>query len=241
MEGKKVALITGGGTGIGSATAELLASRGVDVVILGRRVEPLEATAERIAEKGGIALVEQGDVTDFPTMESVVNRIADSYGKIDLVISNASVHDHARIHDGDPNWWRTLILINVVGLLNTVRASLPKMYEQGFGHIIVVSSLSGRVTYVGEPVYAASKHAQVAFVDCLRQEVIPKGIKVSIVEPGVVDTPMLDRENPVVIKLMETVTPLEAEEVAEAIRFIYEQSSNCVINELSMRPLKQDL
>lgn len=237
MADKKVALITGGGTGIGAATAEELARTGVDVVILGRRPEPLEETAQRIAEQGGVAIPRPGDVTDFVTMEQTVQEIVERFGRLDLVVPNASVHDVSNIHDGDPEWWKTLILINVVGLLNTVRAALPQMYRQGFGHIIVVSSLSGRVTYVGEPVYVASKHAQVAFVDCLRKEVTPKGIKTTIIEPGMVDTPMLD--NPFAKELMKTVPPLDAFEVARALRFVFEQSPNCMINELSMRPLKQ--
>ncbi len=239
MAKKKVALITGGGTGIGAATAEELAKAGVRVVILGRRPGPLDEMVKKITDQGGEAVAHPGDVREFGTMDAVVKETVDRFGQLDLVVPNASVHDVSNIHDGDPEWWRTLILINVVGLLNTVRASLPQMYDQGFGHIIVVSSLSGRVTYVGEPIYVASKHAQVAFVDCLRKEVTPKGIKVTIIEPGMVDTPMLD--NPFAKELMKTVPPLEASEVAGAIRFVFEQGPNCVINELSMRPLKQTL
>lgn len=241
MAEDRVAIITGGGTGIGAATAIELAKTGVKVVIMGRRSEPLTETAQYITEQGGVAITHPGDVTNYSAMEQIVGETVDRFGRLDLVVPNASVHDHAQIHNGDPEWWRTLILTNVVGLLNTVRATLPHFYAQGFGHFIVVSSLSGRVTYVGEPIYVSSKHAQVAFVDCLRQEVTPKGIKVSIVEPGAVDTPMLEKDNPVVIELLKTVTPLEAVEVAKAVLFIFEQGPNCAINELSMRPLHQSL
>jgi NADP-dependent 3-hydroxy acid dehydrogenase YdfG len=159
------------------------------------------------------------------------------FGHIDLVVPNAAVHDASSIDSGDPDWWHTVIDVNVVGLLNTVRAFLPQFLRQEFGHFIVVSSLSGRVTYVGEPIYITSKHAQVAFVECLRKEVTPKGIKVTIIEPGLVETPFI--ENPMGQLVKKTVTPLDALDVARVIRYVYEQPKNCTIYELSMRPLKQ--
>jgi NADP-dependent 3-hydroxy acid dehydrogenase YdfG len=239
MSEQKVAVITGGGTGIGAATAELLAESGVKVTVIGRRPEPLEEVVSRIEAKGGVAVGRPGDVSDFETMEEIAQETLNRFGKIDLIVPNASVHDVSNIHDGDPTWWRTLILINVVGLLNTVRAFLPILIDQADGHVIVVSSLSGRITYVGEPIYITSKHAQIAFIECLRKEATPKGIKVSIVEPGLVDTPFLN--NPFAQELKKTVPPLEALEVAEAIQFIFDRGDNCTINELSLRPRKQVL
>jgi NADP-dependent 3-hydroxy acid dehydrogenase YdfG len=152
-------------------------------------------------------------------------------------VPNAAVHDTSSIDSGDPEWWRTVITINVTGYLNTVRAFLPQMYLQGEGHIITVSSLSGRMTYVGEPVYITSKHAQVAFTECLRKEATPKGIKVTIIEPGMVETPFID--NPVAAELKKTVLPLDPADVARTIRFAFEQPSNCTIYEISLRPKKQ--
>ena len=172
-------------------------------------------------------------------MEMLVKKTVERFGHIDLVVANAAVHDSSSIDTGDPEWWRTVILINVVGLLYTARSFLPQMYRQGKGHIIIVSSLSGRVTYVGEPVYITSKHAQVAFVECLRKEVTPKGIKVTIIEPGLVETPFTD--NPVAKELKKTVPPLDPEDVARSICFAFEQPSNCTIYELSLRPARQIL
>jgi NADP-dependent 3-hydroxy acid dehydrogenase YdfG len=234
-----VAVITGGGTGIGAATAVELAAHGVRVIVVGRRQEPLQETEALIASRGGEALAYLGDVRGFPALERLALETMERFGRIDLVVPNAAVHDASNIVDGDPHWWRTLIDINVVGLMNTVRAFLPHMCQQGFGHFIVVSSVSGRVTYTGEPAYVASKHAQVAFADCLRQEVSSRGIRVTVVEPGLVDTPMSDDQ--LSREMKKTVTPLEPEDCARAIRFAFEQPPNCVINEIVLRPLKQEL
>ncbi|UCB46831.1 MAG: SDR family oxidoreductase [Spirochaetota bacterium] len=233
----KVAVITGGGTGIGAATAEELAGIGMNVVVVGRRPEPLKKVASRINSKGGSAIAHPADISIFNDMEKLSKTTVEKFGHVDLVVANASVHDQSSIDSGDPEWWKTVILINVVGLLYTVRAFLPQMYLQGKGHIIIVSSLSGRITYVGEPVYITSKHAQVAFTECLRQEAIPKGIKVTIIEPGLVETPFID--NPLAQELKKTVSPLDPEDVARAIRFAFEQPPNCTIYELSLRPIKQ--
>ena len=119
----------------------------------------------------------------------------------------------------------------------TVRAFLPQLYDQGKGHIVVVSSLSGRLTYVGDPVYVTSKHAQVAFVECLRKEVTPRGIKMTIIESGMVDTSL--SKNPFADELRKNVTPLDPADVVRAIRFAFEQPPNCTIYEISLRPLKQ--
>jgi NADP-dependent 3-hydroxy acid dehydrogenase YdfG len=237
MTDNRVALITGGGTGIGAAIAEELARAGVCVVINGLYPEPLEDVANRIRSQGGRVVTHVADVTDFEAMEQVVQQTMTQFGRLDLLVPNAAVHDVSNLHDGDPAWWRRVIDTNVIGLLHTIRAALPHMLQQGFGHVIVIASLSGRVTYVGEPIYITSKHAQVAFVECLRQEVTPKGIKVTVVEPGMVDTSFTD--NPFARELKKTVTPLEADDVARAVRFIFEQPANVVVNELSLRPAKQ--
>jgi len=237
MSEKRTAIITGGGSGIGAATAIELARRGVVVILMGRREQPLRDVAGAIESSGGEALVRPGDISDYAAVEAVAEDAIERFGRIDLVVPNASVHDVSTIDGGDPAIWRELILINVTGLLNTVRAVLPHMYRRKSGSVIIVSSLSGRMTYVGEPVYVTSKHAQVAFAECLRKEATPHGIKVTIIEPGLVDTPM--SANPFAEEVKKTVTPLEPEDVARAVCFAFEQPDNCSINELSLRPKHQ--
>jgi len=234
-----VALITGGGTGIGAATAEELAGIGLRIVVVGRRSQPLEGVVARIKARGGQALGLPADVSDYAAMEEVVKRTVGHYGRIDLLVANAAMHDVSSIDAGDPAKWNQLMQTNVMGVINVVRAALPLMYRQGAGHVVVVSSVSGRVTYVGETVYVSSKHATVAFADCLRQEASPRGIRVTLLEPGLVDTPMAD--NPYAAELKKTVRPLTPADCARAIRFAFEQPPNVAINEIVMRPLKQVL
>lgn len=239
MSENQTALITGGGTGIGAAAAEELAANGLNIVVVGRRAGPLEEVAGRIRARGGQAAAMPADVTNYDAVERVANRTVDRFGRIDLLVANAAVHDVSSIDSGDPAWWGRLIQTNVMGVIHVVRAVLPLMYRQGSGHIIIVASVSGRVTYTGETVYVASKHATVAFADCLRQEASPRGIRVTTIEPGMVDTPMLD--NPFARELRKTVTPLSPSDCARAILFAFQQPPNVAINEIVMRPIKQVL
>ncbi len=237
MTEERVALITGGGTGIGAATAEELAGIGLRVVVVGRRPQPLEDVVARIKARGGEAMCFPADVASYQAMAEVADRTAEHFGRIDLLVANAAMHDVSTVDAGDPARWSQLIQTNIMGVLNVVRAVLPLMYRRGSGHVVVVSSVSGRVTYVGETVYVSSKHATTAFADCLRQEASPRGIRVTLVEPGLVDTPMAD--NPYAAELKKTVEPLTAADCARVIRFAFEQPPNVCISEIVVRPAKQ--
>jgi NADP-dependent 3-hydroxy acid dehydrogenase YdfG len=234
-----VAIITGGGTGIGAATALELAGAGMRVAVVGRRPEPLGEVVAGIAARGGEAVSHPADVDDYAAMARVVAEVGARWGRIDVVVSNAALHDVSSVASGDPAWWRQVVETNVLGGMSIVRAALPEMYRRESGHIVIVASVSGRVTYVGEPVYVASKHALVAFGECLRQEVSPRGLRVTLVEPGLVETPFID--NPFARELKKTVTPLQPEDCARVIRFAVEQPPHCAINEVVLRPVKQVL
>jgi NADP-dependent 3-hydroxy acid dehydrogenase YdfG len=232
-----VAIITGAGTGIGEATAEEFGAAGVHVVVVGRRANLVERVAERIRAAGGGAIAEPGDVRDFARMEAIVERTVERWGKIDVFVANAAVVEESLISDGDPARWKELIDTNVTGALNSVRAVLPTMHRQGSGHIVIVASVSGRVTYVGQPAYVASKHALVALGEVLRQEVAAKKLRVTLVEPGVVLTPFVNPEY--LAELLPGVTPLSATDIARTIRFAIEQPPNVSINEIVIRPTGQ--
>jgi hypothetical protein len=144
------------------------------------------------------------------------------------------------MHSGDPQRWRVLLETNLLGTIHTVRAVLPHMLERRRGHIFITASVSGREAYTGEAVYIASKWGQVGFAHSLRMEVMEAGIRVTVVEPGIVDTP-LTRDNPLVRPLLEAVDPLAPEDVARAIVFAFEQPEHVVLSELTIRPVRQAL
>ena len=144
------------------------------------------------------------------------------------------------MHSGDPARWRAVLETNLLGTIHAVRAVLPHMLSRREGHIFVTASVSGREAYAGEPVYIASKWGQVGFAHSLRLEVMDAGIRVTLVEPGIVDTP-LTRDNPVVRPLLEAVEPLAPEDVARAIVFAYRQPDHVVLSELTIRPVRQPL
>lgn len=235
----RVLIITGAGSGIGAATAIELSEHGTFAYLLGRRRDRLEAVASQVRAKGGAAEPCAVDVRDAPSLMNVADQAFRAHGRIDVLVANAAVHDTASVASGDPEWWRTLIETNVLGVMYACRSVLPYMESTGTGDVVIVSSVSGRVTYPGEPVYLSSKHATVAFGDSLRQSVAAKGIRVTVVEPGMVDTAMLD--NPFAQALKATVRPLDPEDCARAIRFALDQPRHCSVNEIVLRPTEQVL
>jgi len=233
----QTAIITGAGSGIGEAAAEDLAAAGMRVALVGRRADRIAAVVERIRRAGHEAVAEPGDIRDFALMEAIVARALERWGKVDVFVANAALAERSHISDGDPESWRKVIDTNVMGTFNSVRAVLPQMHRQGSGHIVIVSSLSGRITYVGEPAYVASKHALVAMGHCLRKELAPKGIRVTLIEPGLVQTEFVDLE--FAFSLFPDATPLAPADVARTIRFVLEQPPNVAISEVGLHPVHQ--
>jgi hypothetical protein len=238
--GGQTVLITGAGTGIGAAIAQDLAEQGARLVLTGRRRERLEAVAELARALGSEAIVAPGDVRDHSHMEGLVGLAIERFGSLDVFVANAAVADFGPVAHADPATWSEVIGTNVLGVLYGVRAALPPMLERGRGHIVVLASVSGRVTYVGEPAYVASKHATVAFADCLRQEVADRGIRVSVIEPGLVETPLI-HVHEAAADILPGVVPLEPADVARAVRFVLEQPPNVNVFEVVLRPTGQVL
>lgn len=234
------ALVTGAGSGIGAAIAEALGDAGARVVLLGRRPEPLEAVADRIAAAGGVAIPVPGDVRDFAAMSQVVEAAVARFGGLDILVANAAVADVGPIDEADPDLYRDVIETNVIGVLNSIRAALPHMLGRSTGHVVVLASWSGRITYVGEPAYVASKHATVAFAECLRQEVAERGIRVTTIEPGLVETPLI-HVYPGALDMVPGVVPLDPGDVAGAVLFALEQPERVNVAEIVIRPTMQVL
>ena len=235
----RTAIITGAGTGIGAATAEQLGRLGMRVVLVGRRREVVEAGAARLVADGVDARAMSGDVRDFATLEAIVEQTVAANGGVDVFVANAAVADFGPIDAADPGLWHDVITTNVLGVLSRARAILPQLYRQeGGGHIVIVASGSGRTTYVGEPAYVASKHAVVAFADCLRMEVTPRGVRVTVIEPGRVETPLI-HVFPEADSLVEGVIPLQPADVARAIVYALEQPPHVNVFEIALRPTTQ--
>ncbi len=235
-----VALITGGGSGIGAAAARDLADAGVAVVVVGRRREALERQVEAIAAAGGRASAYVADVRDFSSIQAAVDHTIATFGRLDVLVANAAIADFGPVESADPALWEDVVRTNVLGVLFAVRAVMPGFAAQGSGHVVIVSSASGRETYVGEPAYIATKHATVAFAESLRKEVAPRGIRVTVVEPGLVETPLI-HVYPEADELVPGVVPLDAGDVAAVIRFALEQPPNVDLFEVVVWPTNQIL
>ena len=239
IAGKSV-LVTGAGSGIGAATAASLAAADCRLVLLDRRPESVAAVAAAIRDGGGAAIDLAGDVRACGDMERAVGAAIDRYGRLDILVACAGIAESGPIAEADPDLYRDVVLTNVVGVMNGIRAALPSMLAQGSGHVVVIASVSGRVTYTGESAYVASKHAVVAFADCLRQEVAPAGIRVALIEPGVVETPLI-HVYPDTLDLLPGVVPLDPGDVAAAVRYVLEQPPNVNVAEVVVRPTGQVL
>ena len=181
--GGKVAVITGASAGIGKATAEALAHAGSRVVLGARRRDRLERVAEGIRATGGEALALVTDVAEAGQVESLVGRAVASYGRLDVMMANAGIGYFARVEETPLEVVERLWQVNVLGTLYAIRAALPVMRRQGQGHVIVVSSVSGKRGSPGSGLYAATKFAQVGLCEALRVELTGSGIAASVVCP----------------------------------------------------------
>lgn len=186
----KVALITGGGSGIGEAAALLLAREGAKVAVLGRTREKLEETVKRIEEAGGEALAVTGDVSKHQDMERVVAEVVERWGRLDVVLANAGINGvWAPVDEIAPEEWEKTIAINLNGTFFTIRAAVPHLKERG-GSIIVTSSVNGTRMFsnAGASAYSSTKAAQVALAQMLAVELAKHRIRVNVICPGAIET-----------------------------------------------------
>ncbi len=234
----EVAIVTGAGSGIGAAIARELGANGTNVVLVGRRGQLLDERVAEIQASGGTAVAVPGDVREFADLERAASFALQRWGRIDVLVANAAIADFGPIAEADPAMWRDVIMTNVLGVMFAVRAVLAQMLKAGSGHVVITASGSGRVTYVGEPAYVASKHATVAFADCLRQEVAPAGIRVSVIEPGLVETPLIhvhEGSN----DMVGDVAALSPDDIARAVRYVLDQPPGVNVFEVLVRPTGQ--
>jgi NADP-dependent 3-hydroxy acid dehydrogenase YdfG len=241
----KVALVTGASSGIGEATAVALAREGAAVALGARRVDRLESLRERIEADGGRAVAIPLDVTDEAQAGAFVERARAELGGVDILVNNAGVMLLGIVTGADTDEWRRMIEVNLLGLLYCTHAALPPMTEQKGGHIVNVSSVAGRFGRAGSAVYNMTKWGVGGFSEGLRQEVLHAGIRVTIVEPGFVETELAGHnEDPAVQemirKLQEEIGELlTADDIADAILHAVTRPQHVSINEVLVRPTGQ--
>jgi len=233
-----VGIVTGGLSGIGAATALALAREGVRLVLADRRTDGADALLRAVRGSGGDAVVHRADVGRAEEAREVAARALERFGRIDLVVANAGVALQGPFTEADPARVREVVETNLLGTLNTIRFALPHLIDRRSGHVFVVSSISGREPYPGEAAYIATKWAQVGFAHAIRQEVRDAGVRVTLIEPGLVDTP-LTRENPAVRPLLEACDPLAPEDIAGAIVYAWRLPPHVAIGEIVIRPQRQ--
>jgi NADP-dependent 3-hydroxy acid dehydrogenase YdfG len=241
----KVAAITGASSGIGEATAVALAGAGAGVAIAARRKDRLDELAERISSDGGRAVAIEADIADRAQAESFLSQAAEELGGLDILVNNAGVMLLGPVEGADPDHWRRMVDVNMLGLLYCTRAALPLLRDEGGGHIVNVSSVAGRHASFGQAVYNLTKFGVTGFSEALRQEALNSNIRVTVVEPGMVDTELQGHnENPAVREALEKFrnevgTVLEAEDVARGILYAVSQPEHVNVNEVLIRPTGQ--
>ena len=236
----KTAVVTGASSGIGEATVRLLAKGGCNVVLAARREDRLR---DRAAELGEAALAAPTDVTDPAACAELVARTVERFGSLEILVNNAGLGRYGSIVEGDPEDWRQMFDVNVLGVLYTTRAAVRQMLRQGAGaDVVFVSSLAGRrVPRADGTVYAATKHAITAVAEGLRIDVHEKGIRVINVEPGLVRTEFPESSYPSAEEYYaeKEYAPLEAGDVAAAIVYALDQPQRVSVNEILVRPTEQ--
>ena len=240
----KVALVTGASSGIGRATALALAEAGAAVAIAARRADRLAGLAAEIEATGAEALVIEADLGDAGVPAQLVEKAASRLGRLDIVVNNAGVMLLSSVAEAVGEEWRRMIELNLLSLMSLTQAALPHL-KASKGHVVNIASVAGRVANPGASGYAATKFGVVAFSEALRREVFSDGVRVTVVEPGLVRTELGDHvTNPGskagLERRLAEIEPLEAEDVAAAILFAVSQPPRVSINEILIRPTGQE-
>jgi NADP-dependent 3-hydroxy acid dehydrogenase YdfG len=241
----RVVAVTGASSGIGEATALACARAGASVAVAARRTERIEALAERIVQEGGEALAVTADVGEESEANAFIARTHERFGRLDVLVNNAGVMLLGSIEGAPTEEWRRMIHVNVMGVLYCTHGALPLMRAQGGGDIVNISSVGGRVLGRYSGVYSLTKFGIGAFSEALRQENVETGIRVTLIEPGRVDTELRTHVREEVVReiggAFAGVVPLSAEHVAEAVLYAVGQPKGVSINEILLRPSNQPM
>ena len=228
MADAPVFLITGASSGIGAATARSAAEAGYRLVLSARSADRLQDLA---AELGGAdrAVAVTCDVGEWDQQERLVATTMDKFGRIDVVFANAGFGARRGFTEETPELWRSMVLTNVLGAAYTIRATINPL-RKSKGHLILTSSVAGRRALEGS-FYSATKHAVTAMGESVRQELNESGVRMTLIEPGMVDTPFFDNR--------PGDRALQDDDIAKAVLYALEQRPGVDVNEILIRPITQ--
>jgi NADP-dependent 3-hydroxy acid dehydrogenase YdfG len=244
-----VALVTGASSGIGEATARALAAEGAAVAVAARRADRLDALAADIRGAGGTVLAIEADVAEADQAAAAVERTVSELGRLDTLVNNAGVMLLGPALGAPLEEWQQMLEVNVAGLLYCTHTALPYLLSaaedgsRGVADLVNISSVAGRVARRGSGVYNLTKHGVGAFSESLRQEFSSRHLRVSLVEPGAVDTELRSHNRPEIqeqiSRRFEGVERLQAGDIADAIVYVVTRPPHVAINELLIRPSEQ--
>jgi NADP-dependent 3-hydroxy acid dehydrogenase YdfG len=244
-----VALVTGASSGIGAATAVSLAGLGAKVALVARRTDRLNEVAARLRADGATAAVITADVTSQSDADKAVAEAASELGRLDVLVNNAGVMLLGPVIDAPVEEWERMVQINLLGLLYCTHAALPHLLRAAedsarqVADLVNISSVAGRETRNGSGVYNATKHGVGAFSDALRKEITTRHVRVSLIEPGAVDTELASHNRPEIlagIRQRFAIERLRAEDIADAIAYVVSRPRHVAINEVLVRPTEQE-
>jgi NADP-dependent 3-hydroxy acid dehydrogenase YdfG len=242
INGKAIA-ITGASSGIGEATARLLAERGAAVVLGARRADRLDKLAGEIRESGGYAVAVATDVTKPGDLRRLVDRAVAEFGRLDVLVGNAGISKIGPVADLDMDGWSAMIDVNLRGVLHGIAAALPVFRRQGRGHLVTTVSTAGLKIVPTMAVYAATKNAVRTLLEGLRQESTDGVLRTTAVSPGYVRTELADSiDNPEVreqIRRNSDEFAIPPDAVARAVAFAIEQPDDVEIGDITIRPTVQ--
>ncbi len=227
----KVFLITGASTGIGEATARRAVEAGFKVVLAARSTDKLERLVTELGAENALAVT--CDVAEWQSQQEMVEKSLKRFGRIDVVFANAGFSKGSTFYGGEdkPDEWREMVMVNVYGAAVTARLTLPELVNNG-GHFLITGSVVGRVTSIRN-LYSATKWAVTGMAQAIRNEMLGTGIRVTLIEPGIVDTPFWDHlQKP-------ASTELQADDIARAVMFAVSQPPHVDINDILIRPTGQ--
>ncbi|MEG3978560.1 SDR family oxidoreductase [Microcoleus sp. herbarium8] len=245
----QIVFITGASSGIGAACAQIFAKGGAKLILAARRLEKLDRLAKELVETKSVASMNEIyllelDVRDRPQVESAIAALPDAWKNIDILINNAGLSRGLdKLHEGNFQDWEEMIDTNVKGLLYMTRYIVPGMVSRGGGHVVNIGSIAGRQAYPKGSVYCASKAAVRAISDGLKQDLLGTAVRVTEIEPGLVETEFSnvrfhgDAEK--AKNVYQGLTPLTADDVADVVYFCATRSPHVNISEVLLVPTDQ--